>query len=1190
MLRSVWSFRVVLCLAACLSLRAASGEDLSYSRDIRPILAANCFACHGPDDSGRAADLRLDTFDGATALHNGTTAIVPGKPAESELVRRILSEDDNERMPPPDSHKHLTDRQKEILKRWVAEGAIYQQHWAFVPPRRPPIPAVKNLESVRNPIDRFVLATLEASRLALSAEAPAETLVRRLYLDLVGLPPSPADVDTYLTDPRPDRYERLVDALLASPHYGERWGRKWLDLARYADTNGYEKDRPRSMWPYRDWVVRALNADMPFSQFTVEQLAGDMLPDPTRDQLIATGFHRNTMLNEEGGIDPLEFRFHAMTDRVATTGTTWLALTLGCVQCHTHKYDPIRHSEYYGLMAYLNNADEPEIDLVDSADQQKTREREQKAQELLKALSAHWPVTDPPNWIAPRPVEALVTTSALASLRDDQWVALPSGAQSPDSVTFVYDVEGRVDQIELLAPLDDSLPNRGPGREPNGQFSVAELTVEFAAKSVAEGQGASIPWQPVKIETATAETSPAGSPVTNAFDGKPETTWTVPGGKDAKAQTAVFRLAAANPGKESGRWRIRVSAGTKPLEMPGRLRFRFAADVIRTPEELAKERAQRLDRALDEWLTARRTSTVAWTTLVPRSAKSNLPLLTVLEDGSVLASGDITKDDTYNVEFADIPAGVTAIRLEALPHDSLPAHGPGLAYYEGPKGDFYLGEFQLLRDGQPVKLASATESYAKNHFGSLKTSAALTLDGNPQSGWTCAGRPGERHTAVYVLEAPTSAAGPAAIRMRFGRHFAASLGRFRLSATTHPGGAVAQDLTPRQEELLRKPADQLTATEQEELRNAFLMQAPELAERTKAIRDLQRPSTVTTALVFRERPADQPRPTYRHDRGEFLQPKETVAPGLPEILRSESGAVPGDRHEFAEWLVSRRNPLTARVVVNRQWAALFGQGLVRSTGDFGVQGDVPTHPELLDWLAVELMDSGWSLKSLHRLIVTSATYRQSSAVSSELLSLDPLNRLLARAPRLRVEAEAIRDISLEISGLLSDTMSGPPVYPPQPDGVVDVAYGKNDWKVSEGQNRFRRGLYTFLKRTAPFAMLTTFDGPTGESCVAQRETSNTPLQALTLLNDPAINEAAGKIGTRLAGESRSDADRLRDLFRHCTTRVPSDLELNRLVQFVGIERDRARQNKEHSEQAIEIEVWTAVARALLNLDETVMRN
>jgi hypothetical protein len=978
---------------------ANAGDAIAFNHDVRPILARHCFKCHGQDEKARKGKLRLDVR--ATALaagRSGRQAIVPGKPDDSEMVRRITAPETADLMPPPAAKNPLTESEKQILQTWIAGGAEYQQHWAFVPPRPAPLPKVQQADWPRTALDYFLLAELERVGLRPSSPAEPAALVRRLYLDLIGLPPTPEEADAFLADSSPAAYAKLVDQLLASPHYGERWARRWLDLARYADTNGYEKDRMRSIWPYRDWVIAALNEGMPFDQFTIEQLAGDLLPNATAAQRIATGFHRNTMLNEEGGIDPLEFRYHAMVDRVGTTGTTWLGLTLMCAQCHTHKYDPIPQREFYQLMACLNNADEPLMDVPDPA-------------------------------------------------RVGRRAALQARIQT----------------------IVDDLPQRFPGGPVN------------------------------------------------------------------------------------------------------------------------------LDRQFQAWLGGARARAVRWTVLRPTDLKSNQPLLKVLADGSVLASGDQTKRDVYNLKYRTDLLKVTALRLEVLPDEHLPSRGPGRVFYEGTPGDFFLSELILHADGQPVKFSRATSTFAAGG-----NSIANAIDGNPQTGWSIGGGQGKAHTAVFNLAAPLGRTQELAMEMIFEQYYSSPLGRFRVSVTSDRRPIEASAVPVAIEELLLVPPDQLTTQERDRLARYFLHVAPELASARDEIQRLEKQMpALPTTLVLLERPAGETRPTYFHERGEFLRATDPVQPGTLSLLPAVARTTPLNRLTFARWLVDPGNPLVGRVAMNRQWAAFFGRGIVRTTEDFGYQGEPPTHPELLDWLAVELVRRGWSMKQMHRLIVTSATYQQSSTASPEALEKDPVNKLLARGPRLRLEAELVRDGALKVSGLLSTKIGGPSVFPPQPAGVSsEWSYGAFPWQVSPGADRYRRGLYTFSKRTAPYAMFGTFDAPSGEACVARREVSNTPLQALTLLNDAVFVEAAQALGNWAAAQSEPVPVRVGALFRRCLIRQPSSDELRLLVDFYQTQRERfARQDAAvdavagpGSGDVRDRAAWTLVARALLNLDETITKN
>jgi hypothetical protein len=996
-------------LVAAASAAAAGDGAVDFNRDIRPLLAAKCFACHGPDEEHREADLRLDARQVALEY----MAIVPGKPEESGLIERIFADDPEIRMPPPQANDSLTKEQKQLFRRWIEQGADYEPHWSFVPPLPQPLPESADAAWPRNLIDHFVLARLEAEGLKPSPEADRYALVRRVCLDLIGLPPTPEEADAFVHSDDPQAYEQLVDRLLASQHYGERWAREWLDLARYSDTNGYEKDRERSIWPYRDWVIRALNDDMPYDQFTIEQLAGDMLPDATASQRVATGFHRNTMLNEEGGIDPLEYRFYAMVDRVATTGTVWMGLTTGCAQCHTHKYDPITHTDYYRLMALLDNADEPDL--------------------LLK---------------------------------------------TPDVLKRRKAIQTRISALE------------------------AELPAKFP-----------------------------------------------------------------------------------PLEGDG---------------PIEQRRRRNLDARFQQWLAAASAEALDWNTLRPAKLESNLPKLEILDDGSIFSSGDVTKRDVFTLTFDlnDAVLPLTALRLEVLPDDRLPAGGPGRSYYEGRKGDFFLSEVTGRLDGEKLQFGSPSHSYGKISIGSGSADAGNVLDGNGSTGWSTAEREGEPHQLVLNLAEPITTKGALSIELLFERHFAASLGRFRFSAASSDKPAAAKQIPVELEALLARRVDSLDEREVARLRQHFLRTAPELAEARKRIDELrsQLPDFPTT-MVMQERPHDNPRVTHRHHRGEFLSPKEEVEPGIPAFLmHGEEG--PGDRLSFARWLVSNDNPLTARVTVNRAWQSFFGAGLVRSSGDFGTQGDAPTHPELLDALAREFIDNGWSLKRLHRLIVTSATYRQNSHGSPALRKRDPENRLLARGPSHRVDAEIVRDIMLSASGLLSPKMFGPGVYPPQPDSVTALAYGNVDWKPSAGEDRYRRSLYTFSKRTAPFAAYAVFDAPTGETCIASRDRSNTPLQALTLLNDEMFLEMSRALAKRALNETGSGNERdiATRMFRRLLTRPPEEHEISAIVSYCESQRQRLIDGElkpsqiAGDEQATpEQAAWAMTVRALMNLDEAITK-
>ncbi len=900
------------------------------------------------------------------------------------------------------------------------DPAVASEHWSFRPPRRPPLPTVKNAEWPRNAIDHFVLARLEKEGLTPSSEADKTTLIRRLSLDLTGLPPTLAEVDAFLADSRPDAYERLVERLLGSPSYGESWGRHWLDRARYADTNGYEKDRERSIWPYRDWVIRAFNRDMAFNRFTIAQIAGDLIPGATLEDRIATGFHRNTMVNEEGGIDVEEFRYAAMIDRQNTTGTVWLGLTIGCAQCHSHKYDPITQREYYRLLAFLNNADEPEMEIPE-----------------------------------------------------------------PDIARKRAVIETKIRGLE--AALDQRYPTKGP-ESLNARITAWEKTI-----------------RPV-------------------------------------------------------RWSILK---------PSRLFSRKHATLTLQPA------------------------------------------------GSVLVSGDKPNNDVYELVVSSNLKGITAIRLEVLNDPSLPEGGPGRAPLFQ-VGDFLLTEFQatVAPAGDKARPQALVFRRASEDYAAKGRAAALAIDGVTDTGWSVSGQVGRPHAAVFELKDALGDGRGTELHLTMHQEFIhqMTIGRFRVSATTDPAPVNASGILAEAEEILLVPAEKRSAEQVNLIKRYYLSVAPELAEARKPIAALREllPRFPTT-MVLEERRPEHARVTQVHKRGEFLKLGEAVEPGVPAVLHALPPGSRRDRLALARWLVDEKNPLVGRVVMNQTWQTLFGRGMVSTTEDFGTQGARPTHPELLDWLATEFVSQGWSLKAMTRLIVTSATYCQCSRVSAELLARDPKNELLARGPRFRVPAETVRDIALAASGLLTSAMGGPSVYPPQPDGVSSLAYGMTPWPASTGADRYRRGLYTFLKRTSPYAAFITMDAPTSETVCVRRERSNTPLQALTLLNDTVFVEAARALSLRVLTEvpNACDEDRICQTFRLClrTGRIPGNWPSSKRSSTISapgscpaswtrsglLARGRAQPPPTPllappvAMNVKELATWTIVARVILNLDETVTK-
>ncbi|MCC7375748.1 MAG: PSD1 domain-containing protein [Verrucomicrobiales bacterium] len=1165
----------------------SGSSDADFLRDVRPILSSHCFKCHGPDEKTRKADLRLDTPEGAVApAKSGRPAVVPGKVAESELIKRVESTDADEVMPPPATKHVLTDREKKVLRRWIEKGGEYRPHWAFVPPQRPAVPAVPSgAGGPAQPVDAFIRARLSQEGLQPMPEADRVTLIRRLSLDLIGLPPTPEEVDAFVRDNAPNAYERLVDRLLGSEHYGERWARRWMDLARYADTNGYEKDRVRSMWPWRDWLIAAFNADKPFDQFTVEQVAGDLLPSATAEQRIATGFNRNTMINEEGGIDPLEYRFHAMVDRVHTTATTWLGMTFACAQCHTHKYDPIQQREYYQFMAFLDNADEPVMDVPKPDIAERRAKAEARVAELEASLADRFPPDDRTTLVTPA-AEEVEATSTSERLSDGSY---RFGGPVPPTEVVTFRFKPGVRQVSLVvieALADDALPKKGPGRAPNGNFVLSEVEIQAG-----DSNGAS-DLKPIRIASAEADFEQGGFTAANAVDGKTETGWAVSGeGAWNINRRLVARFAEPVDDAEGKQFRIRLVQNHGSQHVLGRVRVSFGSEPP-DARPLEQRRREHFERRFAAWVAREADKARKWVPLTALSATSTVPVLTIEKDATVFASSDMTKSDAYELAYRSELKGITAIRLEALTDDRLPRRGPGRVYYEGPFGDFFLSTFSVTASGVAVPLVRPSQTFASGG-----NDASKALDDDAQSGWAIDGGQGRDHAAVFNLAKPLEDASHLGARLLFEKYYAAGLGRFRVSVTTDPRGAEAMDLSDELQAVLALPSDRRTPDQEKALRRKFAAVAPELASaRAEVARLGQEMPAFPTTLVMQERPSDNPRATLIRNRGDFLQPTDRVTAALPAVFAHLAARQPGNRLDFARWLVSRENPLTARVTVNRQWQAFFGRGLVTTMEDFGFQGELPTHPELLDWLAVEFMDHGWSLKALNKTLVMSATYRQSSKVLPASLEKDPQNRWLSRGPRFRIEAELVRDLALSVSGLLSPKVGGPSVFPPQLASITkEGTYGPLEWKVSEGEDRYRRGVYTFAKRTAPYATFGTFDAPSGEACTARRELSNTPLQALTLLNDEVFMEAARALGSKASTGPGDLRERAADLFRRCLARSPSGDELERLLKFYEAQRQRWAKGAGAAEElagqgqgdAADRAAWTAVARALLNLDETV---
>ena len=1050
MLRDSRLLRLAMCAAVCAVLCAAAGESriaLGQSSpktpaasdagalpaaverkvefgEIEPILRKNCFSCHGAEhqESGLRLDVKMRALEGGD---NGA-AIKPGKSAESRLFLLIAGQDkETGPMPPEGKGKPLTPTEIGIIRAWIDQGANWPEggaelaarHWSIQKVVAVPPPAVNDKSWPNSAIDSFILARLEKENITPSPPTDKVTLLRRAYLDLIGLLPSPGEVREFVADVRSDAYERLVDRLLASPHYGERWGRHWLDQARYADSDGYEKDGKRPFaWRYRDWVIAALNADQPFDQFTVEQIAGDLLPGATQEQKIASGFHRNTLHNTEGGADQEEDRVKKTVDRTNTVSTVWLGLTLGCAQCHSHKYDPISQREYYQMYAFFNSMNEENIE-------------------------------------APTP-EAAATFAGEKKKHAGKLAELRTALQAYEEGDFI---------------------------QKQAQWEAS------AAKSPAI-------WQPLEITSAKSKHG---------------------------------------------------------------------------------------------------------------------AMLDVQPDKSVLASGKNELSEVYTLE-ATLAGNerITAVRLEVLPDDKLPAKGPGRAG----NGNFVLSTFAAEAKPAADNAAAATKivfAKAIADFSQGQCDIQQAINGNSADFWAVVPQVGQRHVAAFEAKEPFGHDGGTKLSITLDQAYNMrephNLGRFRLSVTTAQVPVSLEGLPPEVAAALAIDGGQRNYAQKKLIGDYFKTVDAEYAKLAKAIADHEAKSPKFPDDLRAQSVVElaKPRVTNIHLRGDFLAKGDVVE---AKTIATLPISVAATRLDLARWLVDPANPLPARVTVNRLWQQHFGRGMVATSDDFGKQGEKPSHPELLDWLAGEFTSRGWSMKQVHRRIVLSSTYRQSAKMRLDLAERDPENILLARQLRRRVEAEVIRDLALSASGLFASRLGGPSVRPPQPTEYATVTYaGSANWPESKGGDRYRRGLYTFFQRTSPYPMLMTFDTPDSNECAVRRMTSNTPLQALTLWNDPVFVEAAQAIGSRVVREIPGPVSddlvrqRARLAFELCLSRSPDSQEEAALIalyqqQLTLCSKDAkvattllGSQTPTAETPAAELAAWISVGRAILNLDEFITR-
>jgi len=1198
-----WKLSLLVCLSG-----AAWAEPVDFATDIAPVLQERCFACHGPDED--KGGLRLNIWSEVEA----GAVLKAGHPAESSLFQRVSTSDPDERMPPKGAP--LSAEQIAAIEAWIAQGAPWDDaamavpvrkgstHWGYRPPVQQPVPAADD-PRVRTPVDGFVIAKQRELGLELSPEADRATLIRRLHLDLIGLPPTPEETEAFVNDARPDAYEQLVEKLLASPHYGEKQALPWLDLARYADTNGYEKDRPRSVWPWRDWVIDAINDDKPYDQFLVEQIAGDLLPAATQDQRIATGFLRNSLYNEEGGVDVGELRYDAMVDRVNTVATAALGMTMSCAQCHDHKYDPISHEEYFQFFAFLNNTENAVIPVKSPEITQARAEAQAAIDARVANLANVFPLdawTTDYTTLEPTTFETGGETT-LQPLGDGSLlVSGPIAESDRYAVRFALPA-GEHHGLRLEALTHESLPAGGPGRAVNGNFALSTFSA-----TVRRGEE---PLQRLPFSRADADHEQESFPAAHAVDAEAQSAWAV-----------AVKEGSLNVDRAAQFWFDAPLVLDAPAELEVVLRHdrgerhnlgRFRVSAIRQgypPSELpeAERREKFLATRLAEWIGAGRGNARDWTVLNPVSYVSkNLASMNRLPDSSVLVSGEYPNLDTYTVHYRIEQDGVTSLRVEVLPHESLPGGGPGRGMIMSPDGDFFLSEVRasIAPWASPDAAAPITFGTPAASFAMAGRGVELTVDGMVETGWSINGGQGKPHYAVFPLAAPLPLLEGGTLLTLELEHFYVhqhTLGRFRVSATGDAAPAAPAGVPADIEAILLAADETWTDADRAQLRDYFLSIAPELADEHKAIAAMRAamPAYPTT-YALEERAV--PRPTHLHHRGEYASPRDPVQPGTPAVMHDFPASWPRDRLSFARWITLPENPLAARVAVNRAWLGLFGRGLVETTEDFGLMATPPTHPELLDWLSVEFMRRGWSQKELMRLIVLSSTYRQSSEVSDALLEADPRNDWLARGPRFRAPAEVVRDITLASSGLLSTKIGGPSVYPPLSPELLEIMYteGKNVWPTSEGEDRFRRGVYTFIKRVLPYPSATTFDMPARDMSCPRRTDSNTPLQALTLLNNSEFFVAAQAMAKRVISEAGPGTNaRLDRAFMIAVSRLPDAAERAAFTKFIDTQRARfasgeadaaalvgeyAAEGVEPAEQA----AWAAACRALLNLDETISR-
>ncbi len=1119
-----------------ISLLCAEGDEkVDFNRDVRPILSSKCFACHGPDEAERGGDVRLDTQAGSRHDMGGYSAVVPGDPEASELIYRITTDDDVDIMPPEEKSKPLSAAEVAILTKWIEQGGEYAQHWSYEKPTRPEIPAtIREAWPRNNEIDFFIQRRLESEGLAPSARADPQTRARRAALDLTGLPPTWSEAKTFADDPDPNAFEKYVDAQLAKPAYGERWAAMWLDLARYADSAGYADDPPRSIWKYRDWVIEAFNKNIPYDQFTIEQIAGDLLENPSSDQLVATAFNRNTLTNSEGGTNDEEFRNAAVVDRVNTTMEVWMGTTMACAQCHTHKFDPITHTEYFQLFDFFNQSadtdkkDENPLYSVWSDDLLNQKDGLEKKVVALKAtLSAYTPdlekakqswlatLKTPPEW---EPLSVVSARSPEVALSEsDGWVS----AKKEDVANAVYSVTLKSPREKVTALALEVSP------EQKSNFVLSQVRATWTPDKVVPMKGRYLrienPGKKKFVHLAEVEVFSGGRNIALGAKASQSSTYS---GKEA---------ALVVDGNTDGDYAKGSVSHTNADENPW-LELDLGADV-----------------SVEEVRLWNRTDGKG---IVDRLNGYGISLL----------------DRERKVIWSEIPEKVPA-----------------------PSAVF------AISGTRQIEFAAAIADHEQTGFtaGSI---LAKKLD--PKRGWGIAPQVGKPHQLTLILKKPLEpGAGTLSVFLeQKSEHKNHLLTHFRLLATGD-GNVSAWSKMP---ESVRKAIQSDSVGKV--IDDYFLTIAPilkpvrgQIAAAEKSLDGLK-PITVP---VMKDLPAEKERESFIQIRGNYKSLGKKVTRGVPAVFHPLREDLPRNRLALAYWLVDDENPLTARVHANRLWLQMFGSGIVPTSEEFGSQGELPSHPDLLDWLAVELQESGWDQKAFLKKLVMSATYQQVSMTTPELLDKDPFNRFYARAPRFRVSAEMVRDQALFVSGLLSDKMYGDSVHPPQPNLGLKAAFGSaTDWKTSEGEDKFRRALYTTWRRSSPYPSMATFDAPNREICSSRRVRTNTPLQALVTLNDPVYVEAAQALARKMISSGGDTAEaKVRYAWREVLIREPNPEEVKRITTlFETLRADFKLDESKAREMATvpigpepkgtpisDLAAWTVVGNVLLNLDELFLK-